>query len=69
MIGKSRNTPESIIGIKQLPTFRTVLVPVVITLGDIILLLSNDPAICTIIGRYGGFSEEDLWGKRKCKKG
>ncbi|WP_163341098.1 hypothetical protein [Desulfopila sp. IMCC35008] len=51
MIGESSNTAESIISIEQLPAFRTILVSVVVTLGDVIFLLSDDPTVCTIIGR------------------
>jgi hypothetical protein len=64
MVGESCNTAKSIIGIEQLLTFRTVLIATVVTLGDVILLLRDDPAVCTIIGRYSDFNDEEFLGKR-----
>jgi hypothetical protein len=62
VIGESSNTSKPVISIEESLPFRTILVLAIIALGDVILLLGNDPTVCTIIGRYGDFNERELFG-------
>ena len=50
MVGQGHDAAESVVGVEELPSFRTVLVGVVVALGNVVFLLTDDPAVGPVIG-------------------
>lgn len=50
VVGEGRDAAEAVVGIEELAAFRTVLVGLVVALGNGVFLLGNDPAVGPVIG-------------------